>query len=111
MPSQGEGFGFVLLEALACGLPVMASRVDGGREALRNGDLGSLVDPRNPADVRRGIMKTLESSRGQVPAGLAYFAYPSFERRCHNVIDELLYGRAVTRTRPPHPHELEAPVR
>ncbi|MEZ5855402.1 MAG: glycosyltransferase [Hyphomicrobiaceae bacterium] len=47
MPSSGEGFGFVILEALACGLPVMASTADGTREAVRNGELGLLVDPKD----------------------------------------------------------------
>jgi len=45
MPSEGEGFGLVLLEALACGTPVVASKLDGGREAVANGDFGRLVDP------------------------------------------------------------------
>jgi glycosyltransferase involved in cell wall biosynthesis len=45
MPSQGEGFGFVLLEAMACGIPVIASKVDGGREAVRDGALGRMVEP------------------------------------------------------------------
>jgi phosphatidyl-myo-inositol dimannoside synthase len=35
MPGRGEGFGIVYLEALACGVPVVASQVDGGREAVR----------------------------------------------------------------------------
>ena len=30
MPSQGEGFGIVLLEAMACGVPAMGSKLDGG---------------------------------------------------------------------------------
>src|SRR5205085_1359964 len=45
MPSRGEGFGFVFLEAMACGVPAIASCHDGGREALRGGELGTLVDP------------------------------------------------------------------
>jgi hypothetical protein len=37
LASQGEGFGFVLLEAMACGIPVIASKLDGGREAVLEG--------------------------------------------------------------------------
>ena len=40
MPSTGEGFGIVLIEAAACGLPIVGSAVDGSREALLNGALG-----------------------------------------------------------------------
>ncbi len=45
MPSEGEGFGLVILEALACGTPVIASTRDGGREAVADGEFGMLVDP------------------------------------------------------------------
>jgi asparagine synthase (glutamine-hydrolysing) len=92
MPSQGEGFGFVHLEALACGIPALGSRLDGSREALRNGSLGVLVDPNDPDDVRRGIVATLGSVKGAVPSALSYFAYPNFERRCKQLLDDLLYG-------------------
>ena len=49
MPSKGEGFGIVFLEALACGKPVLAGNCDGSTDALLNGKLGVLV---NPDDVR-----------------------------------------------------------
>jgi glycosyltransferase involved in cell wall biosynthesis len=80
MPSQGEGFGFVFLEALACGVPVVASKIDGSREAVRHGQLGRLVDPRNPAELEAAILAALSDSRG-VPDGLAYFDYPEFQKR------------------------------
>jgi glycosyltransferase involved in cell wall biosynthesis len=89
MPSRGEGFGFVLLEALACGVPVIASRLDGGREAVRHGQLGQLVDPTNPTELRLAILDALASSQKSIPEGLGYFSYENFERRTHAIIDEL----------------------
>jgi glycosyltransferase involved in cell wall biosynthesis len=89
MPSRGEGFGFVFLEALACGVPVIASRLDGGREALLGGQLGQLVDPTNPAEIRLAILHALASGEKRIPEGLDYFSYENFERRTHAIIDEL----------------------
>ena len=93
MPSVGEGFGYVLLEAAACGIPVVASKVDGGREAVRDGALGELVDPADLDDVERGILAALRRPRGVQPAGLEVFDYPVFEARLHEILDQL-------RTRP-----------
>ena len=92
MPSQGEGFGFVFLEALACGIPVVASDLDGGREAVRKGMFGELVDPRDPDSVLRGIRAALGRPRGVVPDGFHYFAFPNFQERLHTWLDERLLG-------------------
>jgi len=80
MPGRGEGFGFVFLEALACGVPVVASKLDGSREAVRNGQLGRLVDPGDPAELEAAILGALSDRHG-VPDGLAYFAFPEFQKR------------------------------
>lgn len=67
MPSRNEGFGYVFIEALACGLPVVAGSVDGSVDALCGGRLGLLVDPFDPDAIARAIEAQLD---GQTPAQL-----------------------------------------
>ncbi len=92
MPSRGEGFGFVFLEALACGVPVVASAIDGGREAVRDGSLGTLVNPDDPADIVRGIEEALASPKGTVPEGLRYFSFENFTARVHAFVDDVVHA-------------------
>ena len=89
MPSHGEGFGFVLLEAMACGVPVIASRRDGGFEAIERGEMGLAVDPSSPAEVRTAILDLLGRRGRAIPAGLAHFAFDRFEARAHAILDHL----------------------
>ncbi len=63
MPSTGEGFGIVLLEAIACGVPVVGSSVGGSREALLEGQLGRLADPRNPLALFDAVTLALEGGK------------------------------------------------
>jgi len=64
MPSTGEGFGIVFLEALATGIQVIAGNQDGSRDALCDGALGTLVDPENSGDLASAIHSALvESNR------------------------------------------------
>jgi glycosyltransferase involved in cell wall biosynthesis len=55
MPSRGEGFGYVFLEALASGLPVIAGNDDGAVDALEGGRLGTLVNPLDEAALAQAI--------------------------------------------------------
>ena len=96
MPSKGEGFGFVLIEAAACGVSAMGSLADGGREALRDGELGVLVNPDDPEDIKRGIIEALDRGAGIAPEGLAYFSFPNFSTRLQRVLADVLRGSAVS---------------
>lgn len=87
MPSRAEGFGFVFLEAMASGLPVVASKYDGGRDALLDGRLGLLVDPSSPAEVRAAIMEALQRRERRVPDELEYFSFASFKSRLAGIVD------------------------
>jgi glycosyltransferase involved in cell wall biosynthesis len=67
MPSKGEGFGIVFIEALACGVPVIAGNKDASKEALLNGELGILVYPDNVDEIAEAIIKVL---KGEAPKHL-----------------------------------------
>jgi glycosyltransferase involved in cell wall biosynthesis len=86
LPGWGEGFGIVLLEAMACGVPVLGSTLDGTRDALLDGALGLLVNPHDHADLERGILETLRRPLGIVPAGLSYFSLARFQDRLAAII-------------------------
>jgi phosphatidylinositol alpha-1,6-mannosyltransferase len=96
MPSRLEGFGRVFLEALATGLPVIASKLDGSREAVRDGAWGILVDPDKPEElidaIRLGLANPTIPSRTE----LDYFSRPMFQRRCHDLLDSLMANERIS---------------
>lgn len=59
MPSVGEGFGIVFLEAMACGVPVLGGNKDGTSDALDDGGLGMLVDPDDVTSIAAGLVALL----------------------------------------------------
>ncbi|MBD2107752.1 glycosyltransferase [Nodosilinea sp. FACHB-13] len=60
MPSKGEGFGIVYLEALACGKPTVGGNQDGAIDALCSGELGILVDPDNVDEIASTLAEILQ---------------------------------------------------
>ncbi len=65
MPSKGEGFGIVYLEAMACGLPVIAGNKDGSVDALKNGELGTLIDPDDVLQLEQALQQVLGNDQLQ----------------------------------------------
>ena len=62
MPSKGEGFGIVYLEALACGKPTMGGNQDGAIDALCHGELGALVDPDDISAIAETLVQILQGT-------------------------------------------------
>jgi sugar transferase (PEP-CTERM/EpsH1 system associated) len=57
LPSRAEGISNTILEAMASGLPVIATRVGGNAELVRDGVTGLLVPARDPAAIADALMK------------------------------------------------------
>jgi glycosyltransferase involved in cell wall biosynthesis len=60
LPSLNEGMGRVLVEAMAAGKPVVASRVGGIPDLVRHGETGYLVPPADEKALADGIKKLLD---------------------------------------------------
>jgi glycosyltransferase involved in cell wall biosynthesis len=95
-PSLYEGFGLPLVEAMACGTPVIASNTASMPEVL--GDAGMLVDPADAQAWTRAIIDVVnnEQTRGRLrTAGLRRAADFTWERTARLTLD--VYRRTLER--------------
>jgi glycosyltransferase involved in cell wall biosynthesis len=67
-PSLYEGFGFPVLEAMACGTPVVTSNISSLPEIV--GDAGILVDPLSIEAIKQGIVRSDEQRDIIIKAGI-----------------------------------------
>jgi phosphatidylinositol alpha-mannosyltransferase len=98
----GETLGIVLLEAMASGAPVVASRIPGYDETIRDGIDGILVPPAEPEALSSALVSVLtdESRRRRLSAaGLGRaqdYAWPKVARRTLEFYRELLMARPAS---------------
>jgi len=85
LAGRQEGFGIVLLEALACGAPVVASELDGSRDAVLDGELGELANPNDPASLQLALLRALAKPR-HIPEGLEYFWFENLVKRLDKIV-------------------------
>lgn len=69
LPSRWEGMPNVVLEAMAAGRPVIASRVEGVEELVRHRETGLIVGPENPVELAAAISDLLGDSAFATAAG------------------------------------------
>jgi glycosyltransferase involved in cell wall biosynthesis len=62
LPSLSEGLPNVILEAMASGLPVVATKVRGLPEIIEDGQNGFLVEPKNPNEIAEKVCLLLEDA-------------------------------------------------
>jgi glycosyltransferase involved in cell wall biosynthesis len=69
-PSLSESFGMSLVEAMACKVPVIATRVGGMTSVIEEGKTGLLVEPANPSALAKGIIDLLGNSADRRQMGV-----------------------------------------
>jgi glycosyltransferase involved in cell wall biosynthesis len=94
LSSRYEGFGNVLIEAMACGVPVVATKSAGTTEIVRHDVDGLLVDTHDPSSLSRALAtliadpKVRERMSAAAVQGAERFALPRIAR----LYDETLMG-------------------
>jgi phosphatidyl-myo-inositol dimannoside synthase len=89
MPSTGEGFGIVFLEAAAAGLPVIGGNRDGSVDALADGRIGRLVDPSSQDEIADAVVEALEGRGRGDPAEVERFRFENFSHRVDDLVKSL----------------------
>jgi glycosyltransferase involved in cell wall biosynthesis len=105
--SRSEGFPNTLVEAMAAARPVVATAVGGVPDAVREGDTGLLVPPRQPVALAESLGRLLESESMRAQFGAAGLREARARYTAAAVVPRLvgLYRRLLNR---PHTQETNA---
>ena len=106
LDERAEGFGISLVEASACGLPVLAGRAGGIPDAVRDGETGLLADTDRPDTVIPALLRLLDDASLRTRLGKggreAVEQYYNWDRVAADVARiGREFGRSSPRFRPP----------
>jgi phosphatidylinositol alpha-1,6-mannosyltransferase len=94
MPSRGEGFGLVYLEAMRLGRPCLVSTCDAGQEVVHPPEAGLAVDPRDSSSLADSAVRLLSPGSewdawfaGARRRYAAHYTASQFQRRLMQAID------------------------
>lgn len=95
--TQGENFGLTIIEAAACGLPIIASPSGGPKEILEQCNNGILVDVEKPEAITDALKKIISDialwikySTNGIYAANQLYSWPSFANKYIDVLQEIL---------------------
>ena len=103
MPSFYESFGLVALEAMACGRPVIASRVGGLAQLVQDGRTGFLTPPGDPAALAERLARLLQDDDLRAMMGVQgqhrarHYTWPKVAAPITALYHRLLRGHALPR--------------
>ena len=93
MPSRGEGFGLVYLQAMRAGIPCLGSRDDAAADVIVDGETGLLVPRQDPDAISGAVIRLLtdETMRRRLGATArrrfdSLFTYPRFRARLAGIL-------------------------
>jgi glycosyltransferase involved in cell wall biosynthesis len=100
-PTENEAFGLSLVEAMACGLPAVATTIGGVADILRPGATGLAVPPRGEREIAAALDSLLSESDLAVEMGARARRVAVEEFSAGRVVQRYLdlIGRVVERTR------------
>lgn len=93
MPSKAEGFGISFIEAMACGTQVIGGNQDGSVDALRQGALGTLVNPTDLKEIQSAIETCLatpdtETEKLQLQHNcLEHFSFCTYKQKVGQLLE------------------------
>ena len=93
-----ESFGIVNLEAMACGVPVVASKIGGIPDVVKNGKTGLLVPPRDPKALAEAIICLLQDENVRRKMGrnarkkAENYSWKRIAEKYERVYEELISG-------------------
>lgn len=97
MSSISEGYSIALLEACACALPIVATRVGGNAEIVADGVNGLVVPPRDPEALAAAMVSLLDDPQRAADMGHAgrawLLANSTFEVMASRYLDVYAHGR------------------
>jgi glycosyltransferase involved in cell wall biosynthesis len=98
LPSHYEGMPLTVFEAMAAGVPIVATRVVGIREVVRDGETGLLVPPNDPNALAQALMQARRNPRLCEELSIAGRQYVDTHAHLKNMVGQYadLYEQVVT---------------
>lgn len=91
LPSLYEGFGLPILEAFACGTPVVCSNTSSMPEV--GGNIASYFDPKDPESIAQALEKSIDSKGlhdAEIEAWVSQFTWEASAKRIQEIAEEVV---------------------